>query len=164
VICDNVIPNYHYQDSKRHNISNRKTCVKCVPLYSVRNGAVRYDRIKTPNGLFCKRCNKELTGKQRKYCSKTCQAILAQIAKAKRIKQKAIDYKGGKCAVCGYNNCNSALEFHHKSPEDKEMNLSSHKMARRSWDIVKKELDKCIMLCANCHREIHENIRSGRVV
>ena len=69
----------------------------------------------------------------------------------KNEKQKAVDYKGGKCIVCGYSKCLSALEFHHTNPEEKE-GYNSHWTFERN----KNELDKCILLCANCHREIHE--------
>jgi len=65
----------------------------------------------------------------------------------------AIDYKGGKCIVCGYNKCTWALEFHHIDPKEKEFSISD-KGYTRSWDKVKIELDKCVLLCANCHREV----------
>jgi transcriptional regulator with GAF, ATPase, and Fis domain len=63
---------------------------------------------------------------------------------------------GGKCQCCGYNACDTALEFHHLKPETKEIALST---TAYSWDRTVKELKKCIMVCANCHREIHEGIR-----
>ena len=69
-------------------------------------------------------------------------------------KQKYLDYKGGKCERCGYNKCNAALEFHHLDPSKKEFRLS---YSRKGFEKVKKELDKCILVCANCHREIHHN-------
>lgn len=69
----------------------------------------------------------------------------------------AIEYKGGKCKCCGYNKCISALEFHHLDPSVKEFNIGQ-KGYTRSWDKNKKELDKCILVCANCHREIHHGL------
>ena len=71
-----------------------------------------------------------------------------------RQKQRAIDYKGGKCSACGYNKCPDALDFHHLDPTEKEFGLASSGITR-AWERVKKELDKCILLCANCHRELH---------
>lgn len=71
-------------------------------------------------------------------------------------KQKAVDYKGGRCVSCGYNNCLSALEFHHINPGEKEL-YNSHWTFERN----KKELDKCILLCANCHREKHAEMRKN---
>ena len=69
----------------------------------------------------------------------------------------AVAYKGNKCARCGYDRCVDALEFHHKDPAQKDFNISS-KGHTRSWERVKEELDKCEMLCANCHREIHAKL------
>lgn len=69
----------------------------------------------------------------------------------------AIVYKGGKCTICGYNKCNSALDFHHQDEKNKKFGLSVRGLTR-SWDRTKNELDKCILVCANCHREIHEGI------
>ena len=65
----------------------------------------------------------------------------------------AIEYKGGKCQVCGYNKYQGALELHHLKKEDKEFGIGD-KGYTRSWEKVKTELDKCILLCANCHREV----------
>lgn len=74
-----------------------------------------------------------------------------------KIKIMAIAYKGGKCQCCGYDKCVQALEFHHIDPTQKDFGLGA-KGYTRSWDKNKEELDKCVMVCANCHREIHYNI------
>jgi len=70
-------------------------------------------------------------------------------------KLEAIKYKGGKCLRCGYNQCYAALEFHHRDKNQKEFSWS--KMRNRAWHKVLKELDKCDLLCANCHREEHND-------
>lgn len=75
----------------------------------------------------------------------------------RRLKQKAVDYKGGKCARCGYNKYIGALEFHHTDPKQKDFSVGSGGHTR-AWEKVKEELDKCILLCANCHREVHGEI------
>lgn len=66
----------------------------------------------------------------------------------------AIDYKGGKCFNCSYNKNQSCLEFHHKDPSKKDFTFGG---VNRSFESCKNELDKCIMLCVNCHREEHFN-------
>jgi len=66
----------------------------------------------------------------------------------------AVAYKGDKCERCGYDHCIDALEFHHIDPTQKDFSISS-KGYTRSWSKVKEELDKCMILCANCHRELH---------
>ena len=75
----------------------------------------------------------------------------------KNSKKKAVEYKGGKCEKCGYNKCIDALEFHHIDPTQKDKNFGNLKL--RKWEDQKKELDKCICVCANCHREIHAELR-----
>ena len=71
----------------------------------------------------------------------------------KRLKEKLVEYKGGACEVCGYNKCITALEFHHVNPNEKEFGIGSMKVL--SFEKCKKEVDKCMLVCANCHREIH---------
>ncbi len=71
-------------------------------------------------------------------------------------KEKAVEYKGGKCIICGYNRCISALEFHHLDPKEKDFSISNN--CNRAWYKIKIELDKCILVCSNCHREIHSNL------
>lgn len=66
----------------------------------------------------------------------------------------AIEYKGGKCSVCGYKKYVGALEFHHLDEKNKKFDLST-KGITRSWAKTKAELEKCVLVCANCHREIH---------
>lgn len=68
----------------------------------------------------------------------------------------AIDDKGGKCELYGYKKCKQALEFHHLE-NDKDFGISS-KGYTRSWKKVKKEINKCVLVCANCHREIHAGL------
>ena len=56
-----------------------------------------------------------------------------------------------------YVDMTDALEFHHLDPSQKDFGISS-KGYTRSWDKVKEELDKCILVCSNCHREIHSGL------
>jgi len=72
----------------------------------------------------------------------------------KKIRLKAIEYLGGKCMLCGYSKYPEVLEFHHKDPNKKDFNVSRNGHCR-SWLRVRKEIEKCILLCANCHRELH---------
>lgn len=74
-----------------------------------------------------------------------------------KIKKLAIEYKGSRCTKCDYNKCSAALEFHHLDPLKKDFSIS-HDGQTRSWKRVKEELDKCILVCANCHREIHNGM------
>ena len=78
------------------------------------------------------------------------------IRRRHKVKQMAVEYKGGECVKCGYKKCIIALEFHHLDPEKKDFAPSSN--MNMSWDKIKEELDKCILLCSNCHRELHYNL------
>lgn len=93
----------------------------------------------------------------RKYSDR--REYLKQAVKRRRkiLMQKAINYKGGKCKICGYKKSTRALSFHHINPKDKEFGISE-KGITRAWNKIQKELDKCILLCANCHAEIHDDI------
>lgn len=73
----------------------------------------------------------------------------------KRTKQRLVEYKGGKCECCGYNRCIEALEFHHLNPSEKDFTISG---TSKAFETLKKEVDKCIMVCSNCHKEIHVGI------
>ena len=68
------------------------------------------------------------------------------------IKKKAVALSGGCCILCGYNRCLRALHFHHINPFEKEFSIANSK----NWEKVKLEIEKCVLVCANCHTEIHE--------
>ena len=70
-------------------------------------------------------------------------------------KYEAIMAKGGKCEICGYDKNLAALDFHHVNPEEKEFQIDARKFANSNLNTLKEELDKCILVCANCHRELH---------
>ncbi len=70
------------------------------------------------------------------------------------IKKELVEYKGGKCKMCGYSKSLRALQFHHLDPSEKDFNIGGVSTLNED---VKKELDKCILVCANCHSEIHDN-------
>lgn len=76
----------------------------------------------------------------------------------KRTKQRIIDAFGGKCGICGYDKCNSALDVHHLDPLTKEFAIGQVKASNRNWNSLVSELRKCILVCCRCHREIHDNI------
>lgn len=65
------------------------------------------------------------------------------------------------CRLCGYKKSSSALEFHHKDEALKEHALSKMVDNKLSLKTIKEEARKCVILCANCHREVHDEIRLG---
>lgn len=86
------------------------------------------------------------------------QYLIAAVSKRrKKIRMMAVAYKGGHCQQCGYDRCIDALEFHHADSSRKDFSVSE-KGYTRSWSVVRDELDKCVLLCANCHRELHAHV------
>jgi 5-methylcytosine-specific restriction endonuclease McrA len=77
--------------------------------------------------------------------------------KRARIKEQIVEYKGGKCEICDYNKSLRALEFHHIDPSEKDFNIGGCIVFN---DKLKREIDKCILVCSNCHCEIHDKIRT----
>jgi len=76
----------------------------------------------------------------------------------KNTKQRIVDAMGGECQNCGYKTCNEALELHHINPKDKDFGFGEIVANPKKWKILVGELKKCILLCANCHREIHQGL------
>lgn len=113
------------------------------------------------NGKICTKCNQSLSLDSYYGRMKSCKNCWNEFVKIKilNFKSECINYKGRKCQQCGYNQCISALEFHHINPENKSFEIS--KYSKRKFDKTSKaELDKCVLLCANCHAEEHELIWS----
>ena len=88
------------------------------------------------------------------YC-RNCQSRGA-VERAQKTKQKCVDYLGGACRLCGYDKCLGALHFHHIDPTKKEFAIGGKKTADIKRLIL--ELDKCALLCANCHAEVHSGL------
>ncbi len=111
---------------------------------------------------ICTKCKKELSidefqirkdnGRPKSWCRKCICSNIKNIQANKR--KRAKDLFGNKCSKCGYNRCIEALEFHHIDSVNKEFTLSKM-FQNKSWNLIEKELAKCILLCANCHREVH---------
>ena len=100
---------------------------------------------------------KPIEVKKQQEKERSIKNVIAVKKRRKKIKEDAIIYLGGECNLCGYNKCNRALEFHHIDPDLKEFGISASGITR-SWERVKKELDKCLLVCANCHAELHDRL------
>ena len=95
--------------------------------------------------------NESKSNAKKIFCSDNCKTKYHVDKKRWQLKLKAIQYKGGKCEICGYNKCPTSLEFHHVNPKLKEFSISVPHS--RSWEKIKNEIDKCQLLCSNCHKE-----------
>jgi len=72
------------------------------------------------------------------------------------LRQRLVEMRGSRCAVCNQKFETHQFDFHHVMPETKSFPLTKTMMTSRSWQSVLEEANKCIMVCANCHRDIHE--------
>ena len=102
---------------------------------------------------ICSECSREyLYDRSKGHSKRRCNSCCANVRKEK-VKDLALTYLGRECNRCGYKQCAQALHFHHLDPSAKDFTISgSH---TRKWEVIQRELDKCILLCANCHAEAH---------
>jgi hypothetical protein len=162
--CSKRIPCTVEIDGRRRHLAHRKYCLECNPfgkrLYTgIRPdaekwvaGGVGQGRRQTELNSICKKCGRAFVLRRmiRNLECSTCR----NRARRKMIKQRAVDFLGGKCCRCGYCKTIKGMDFHHLDPTKKEFNLSW--AMNRSWAMVEKELGKCILLCKNCHAEEHD--------
>lgn len=123
------------------NRENTDTEAKSLELICRHHGLTTHWRWNSAKGprFKCGKCNVAAVSKRRR-----------------KLKLLAVEHKGGKCEKCGYNRCIAALEFHHPDPGEKDFQLSqSHVLG---WVEIRAEIDKCLLLCANCHRETHAEL------
>jgi hypothetical protein len=114
--------------------------------------------------MICQTCQTQLSGKQSKFCSVSCkqkfnnikhQTYEKQQEKGKYRKIQLMESLGGKCSNCGYDKNYAALCFHHLNPSVKELKLTLREISNNNFEKLKSEVEKCILLCHNCHMEEH---------
>ena len=103
------------------------------------------------------RYNGSIMKDKRSYADRAEYLKAAVHRRRKKIREMAVQFKGGCCEICGYDRSSNALDFHHRDPATKSFGISESGCTR-SWDRVREELEKCVMICANCHREVHAGI------
>lgn len=109
--------------------------------------------------VYCYECNplKKYSSQEEAIAARRKQQVNNTTKKRHELKEKAVKYKGGKCQICGYNKYIGALEFHHVDPNLKDFSISTDGFTY-GWEKIKTEIDKCILVCSNCHKEIHAHI------
>lgn len=129
----------YYVTNQEANLTNPKITKYCSVCQTTKNADEFYLRKNKILTTYCKPCmNKNATSRQQE------------------VKRMAVNAKGGKCHYCGYNKYLGALEFHHIDPKTKDPKWSS--MKSKSFEAIQIELDKCLLVCANCHREVHAKL------
>ena len=81
----------------------------------------------------------------------------------RKLKLRAVNMMGGKCMLCSYSLHVGVLDFHHVDPVTKSFGISSGGFSR-SWNSIYLEIQKCILVCANCHREIELGLRDQQEI
>lgn len=168
VKCENEFPFRAKISGKTRNLKNRKYCFDCSPFGKHNTRKIEIIK-KLAKYKVCPMCNIKKSNKHYyikkdgttmlPYC-KPC-TNLQTVERNRKFKKKCIEYKGGKCQRCEYNKCDNAMEFHHVSPEHKDFSIAEVRNKQIN-DEIKAELDKCILVCANCHREVHAEIWHAR--
>lgn len=142
--CKNIIPVRIIVDGKQRNLQSRKFCLDCSP-FGCHNTKRDIDRPSKKKGGYANwSYDAKMLHKARVY------------RKGLLRKDKLIEMAGGCCCKCGYNKCKRALQFHHVDPSTKNFILCINNVWTKSWQIILKEFNKCILVCANCHAEIED--------
>lgn len=152
--CTKEFSNRIIIDGKVKLLSKRKYCLECSPwglhntisLETEQHGVIE---------CTCQTCNRHYIynpNRKNGFTKTHCNSCLVNRRRFE-LKLRAIKYKGSCCEKCGYSTNASALVFHHLNPLLKDFNIGGNHC--HSWTKIKNELDKCIMLCHNCHTELH---------
>lgn len=144
-ICGNV--NWYHMEF--HHIKNKKFNISRLLNMGYNWNLIQQELDKCQ--LYCRNCHQELHFNERN--SDDNRQITKQIY---------INYKGNKCEECGYVKCQASLTFHHLNPNEKEIQFSNISERLNNFDDIRKnildELNKCQLLCCNCHNEKHVDI------
>lgn len=173
--CNNHFLRRVMINGKKRNLQRRKYCLTCSP-FNKHNTKPLHDNIIIIDGITlmlrnqgqCQECGRIYAwpeGKRSGHRKTKCNSCHVN-ARRFKVKEWAVQYKGGKCQKCGYDKNIHALSFHHLDPATKKFTIGGS--YSRSKKIIKEELDKCDIICANCHIEEHmrqnNEIRISRAI
>lgn len=149
--CGGVIPKKIVVDGKTRNLQNRTRCLKCSPFDTAQaKKSIEESRQRNRN-------------KQKNYYDRVVKRDGVDPTHQRRVKRKSllVSLCGGSCQICGYKKCIANLAFHHI--RDKKFNLQTRQLTRPFDDII-KEVVKCVLVCHNCHGEIHSAMIAEEIV
>jgi predicted transcriptional regulator len=151
--------------------SNDETAKRCKPAFktqdeiNILNEYVNTHTYKEASEYFkvsIASIKKYSNVKKYSKCKQTREQFLEHCKSYKRklraeTKKLCVEYLGGVCKICGYNRCHKALDFHHLDATQKDFAISQNNTIYNFLKL-KPELDKCILLCKNCHAEVHDGL------
>ncbi len=139
----------------KYRKENKKKIKKCNKRYAENNKK----KLEECSIEYRRKYKEKISEQRKEYRKKNVDKIKLFIRKKKL---KVFGYKKNiGCQVCGYNKCSSALDFHHRSSEKKIIDVS--RLTTSKWEDFLSEAKKCIVVCRNCHAEIHYNLRNNIV-
>jgi hypothetical protein len=144
--CGRKFKNRQFVEGMWRNFQRRKYCLTCSPF---RSGNTK----KLENGI--------ISPGEKKQKKRTKSVKCLEWQKKARIERKIklVQAFGGKCPFCNYSKCYKAFDFHHVDPSKKDLSISTLGMLTK-WETIITEIKKCILVCSNCHREIHAGLIS----
>lgn len=154
--CSNIVPKFFYIGSKRISGQRRKYCLDCSPF-----GKHNTRKLEKPSAdgstKQCPDCNDWHT--QRGNRCFRCYFNKRKV----EVSQRVAAIVGAACWICGYAKTKRNLCFHHTNAATKKFNLTTRELMLK-WDRVFTEMKKCVLVCCNCHGEIHDHLILDSVV
>ncbi len=162
VKCFVKIPWRTFVGEREVSLTKRKFCLSCSPLYARNTRSLETMNRDSSGERFCPRCKIKKPfskfyerrngrpGRHSSYCRACTHAEC--LDRQIKFKRRAMEYKGGKCVRCGFEGPDVCFDFHHRDRAKKRWGISV--MKRKCWETAKEELDKCDLVCSNCHRII----------
>lgn len=155
--CEASVPKFVWVDGKKRNCQRRKYCLSCSPFGEHNTSQLEGRKKAGSRTKDCPDCGKEHDQK-----GKRCFVCYFHHQKGKRLNQvQAI--VGTSCWLCGYGKTWRNICFHHVDESAKLFGLTTRELML-TWDKVFAEMRKCVLVCGNCHGEIHEGIIGNEVV
>ena len=162
IVDKNKLLDLYNQDKTTKEISEyfqigRSTVLKYLKQLGLKSKSKIGSNNTRQRKYICKHCGETDKNKFVDWCYTLCKSC-NNIRSSKYVVQRKLDcikYKGGKCSICGYNKYYGALEFHHLDPSQKDFTISNDHFKLQE---AVEESKKCILLCSNCHKELHDNM------
>lgn len=156
-VCGDRFPNRMEVEGRVRILNRRRYCLNCSPFGKHNTVALKVPVPVEKPEATCTRCGRKyLYDRTKGHRKRVCNSCNANSRRSSN-KERAVSSKGGGCNICGYNRCLGSLIFHHLDPKKKDFSLSAKEFCR-AWAVLERELNKCVLLCANCHGEVHAGL------